>query len=144
METGNFPERYSGTFRNSGTTFRKPEIFRNNIPERSGTTFRKPENFPNDIPERYGTTFRKFPVYGEKIVPEIVPEFRISGTFSIMEMEIFFQKFKNLEDLKTFTFLFQNQPGLQFAFKLQRRGKLNYDFNFRPSSMKTVTLHLPV
>ena len=124
-----FPERF---FRKiSGTIFR-------NVPEISGT-FRNSVTIRNS-----GTTFRKFPVYGKKIVPEIVPEFRISGTFSIMEMEIFFQKFKNLEDLKTFTFLFQNQPGLQFAFKLQRRGKLNYDFNFRPSSMKTVTLHLPV
>ena len=134
-----FPERF---FRKiSGTIFRNvPEIsgpFRN-VPEISGT-FRNSVTIRNS-----GTTFRKFPVYGKKIVPEIVPEFRISGTFSIMEMEIFFQKFKNLEDLKTFTFLFQNQPGLQFAFKLQRRGKLNYDFNFRPSSMKTVTLHLPV
>ena len=45
------------------------------VPEISGTIF--PENFRNDIPEHSG----------KKIVPEIVPEFRISGTFSIIEME---------------------------------------------------------
>ena len=54
-----------------------------------------PENFQNDIPEisgtfwnsvmilNSGTTLWKFPFYGKKIVPE----FRFSGTFSIMEME---------------------------------------------------------
>jgi len=58
----------------SGTIFQ-------NIPEISGT-------FRNSVTIRKsGTTFRKFPVYGKKIVPEIVPEFRISGTFSIMEIE---------------------------------------------------------
>jgi len=67
-----FPERF---FRKiSGTIFQ-------NIPEISGT-FRNSVTIRNS-----GTTFRKFPVYGKKIVPEIVPEFRISGTFSIMEME---------------------------------------------------------
>ena len=41
------------------------------VPEISGTIFQ-------NIPEISGT-FRKFPVYGKKIVPEIVPEFRNSG-----------------------------------------------------------------
>ena len=67
-ETGNFRKYF-------------PENFRNDIPERSG-------NFRNSVTILNSrTTFRKFPFYGKKIVPEIVPEFRFSGTFSIMEME---------------------------------------------------------
>ena len=55
--------------------FRKPEI--------SKMIFRKISGAIRNS----GTTFRKFPFYEKKIVPEIVPEFRFSGTFSIMEME---------------------------------------------------------
>ena len=55
--------------------FRNPEIsgtiFRNDIPERSV------------IPEQRSGNF----CFTEKNVPEIVLEFRFSGTFSIMEKE---------------------------------------------------------
>ena len=60
---------FTGKFRNNCSVNR-------NFPEHYSITFRNSR-----------TTSRKFPVYGKKIVPEIVPEFRFSGTFSIMEME---------------------------------------------------------
>ena len=65
----------SGNFRNDF-----PENFRNDIPERSGnfrnvSEFRNDPEFRNNVPEI--SVLRK----------KIVPEFRFSGTFSIMEME---------------------------------------------------------
>ena len=92
-ETGNFrndfPERYSGTFRNSVT-------IRNS-----------------------GTTFRKFPFYGKKIVPEIVPEFRFSGTFSIMEMEKISRSFPYVNRNPEFRW----KPYTQYMYAVTLQGR---------------------
>ena len=59
--------------------------------------------FSRKIPKRYsvtfrnsGTTFRKFPVYGENRSGNRsgIPEFQISGTFSIMEIKKFPDHFR--------------------------------------------------